>query len=176
MLYLNREENILNNDGVFSYARRKNIQVSITSPDWYKVNEESTYCQIKGVSHPIQCIIDGTNSTAWRNLNESNGYFLLDFQFSSLYLTSYSLINNDNSEWKLVDTQNEASPDGHFFKHFEVDNPGNFRYFNFSTNYGLIHLTQIEFFGILKYGLHTCHSNILPKISNTMVFILFLIK
>ena len=188
VLYFNKNENIQQNNGIFAFARANYINVSISSPSWYE-NTKNSYCYHEGVSQKVSCVIDGTNSTAWRNKEENEAFFLIDFQFSTFYLTSYSLISaycwsippwtisgsNDLHNWYLIDTEtNEINAP--FFKHFQVDKLGSYRYFNFSAIPGKIHLTQIEFFGILNNRIPTCQKEFQYKSLHILCIILFYFK
>ena len=186
MLFFNSQENIDSSNGIFAYCRKNRINVSITSPGYYN-SPEGSYCGEIHTSKPVSCIIDGTNSTAWRNNDKNKSYFIIDFESSLFYLTSYTIVNsfcsmNNNTlfPWKLygsIDYENwdvifesKKALSGSFFTNFKVERRRSYRYFNFSASSGWIHLTQIEFFGILNRAFPTCQSNNIYSILHVFYF------
>ena len=139
-----------NSPGVFRYLLSHSLNFSLTSPDRFQ----------EGVS----CLVDGTDTTAWRNGKETNAFFFIDFGINNFLLKDYVLRkvcqeippwhiegSNDYHKWHEV---TRAGPMSNLtnVSHFHVSsNTYSYRYYKFALiNLGKIHLSQIEFYGILN--------------------------
>ena len=149
-----------NSPGVFRYLVSHSLNFSLTSPDRYK---EGSYCSIAKSSN-VSCLVDGTDDTAWRNNNETNAFFFIDFGINHFLLKDYVLRkvchpisqwhiegSNDYKRWHEV-TRAGPMPELTNVSHFHVSsNSFSYRYYKFALiNLGVIHLSQIEFYGILN--------------------------
>ena len=124
--------NNANSLGVFSFLRQKQeLFVSVTSKDYYQL-ETQNYCDLSIYSRPASCIIDGSITTAWRNGNEINSEFVIDFHFSHFLVTGFSITkpckrwdafalegSNDKEKWILIDNETGIA-EGTSYSKFDV--------------------------------------------------------
>ena len=177
-----------NAEGVFSHFRAESTKIHISSLDYY-TNKDDHYCGLDIKPSSASALVDGNESTAWRNLDVNNAAFIIDFFFSSFYLTDYLLYSpcntlypwyikgsNDKHKWNLIDEQNSDLNKTNQNLHYKVKDPGLYRYFKFeSKDPGLIHLLKIEFFGSLIPLINeTCQKGKYSFLQNSILLYIFI--
>ena len=155
--------------------------VTATSKDRYTGTD---YCLLGFSGSPVSALLDGNTRTAWANDKSSaeTSCFVIDFKSNKFLLQNYMLYSvcnavknwriygsNDMQNWDLVDERKDSaiSLNVKNFFHANKTNKG-FRYFKYSDiNIGRIHLTNIEFYGILNplQAQITCNQVKMPKLS-----------
>ena len=171
-----------NSPGVFSFLVNKSIDFSLSSVDRYK--ETNVYCNKSVSSENVSCLVDGRNDTAWRNQLIINSYFIIDFEINHFLLKDYVLKkvcqelpqwkiegSNDMINWHHVVTHGPMSESLNV-SHYHLNQPSlPYHHYKFSlVNPSFIHLSQIEFYGILNVILkitcqHRIHLSIFPLIT-----------
>ena len=156
--------------GVFNFSRSiSNDLIAVSSPPSC-VTVQNEFCQKYRGDGPSS-IIDGDKNVAWCNLNDQNSeeaYIILDFRLSSFLLTDLMfrtacsppkllqvLGSNDNTNFheicnitNLIDRDREYINRCHkqrTFRYFKLKMIG-----NDSGNGHRLHISEIEFFGILN--------------------------
>ena len=154
----------LDSNGVFAFMRNKGANFPLTSNDYYSTNDQYIYCDKNVVGKPVSCLTDGSMSTAWRNDLPQNHFFIIDFGFSHFLLKDYVLKkvckeipewkiegSNDKNNWYLIDENGPMLESVNALSYHVKSPKQSYQYFRFSLfSPGLIHLSLIEFFGILN--------------------------
>ena len=171
--------------GLFPYLIEHSVNFSITSPD-YLYLASPTYCYLEVESKPVDCIVDGTNKTAWRNNITENCYFIIDFSFSHFLLRDYVLKtvcytiaemkiegSNDMTNWHRLSTKRMSDSGSSVHYHVEYASFP-YHYFKFTRiQNGSIHLSQMEFYGVLNSILmNTCQIRPYPSYYLFSLFLL----
>ena len=153
-----------NFSGIFELIRKTggNISkfVNFSSIDYF--NAGNGFCSLAVTASPASCLVDGTMSTAWRNLNDVNNYFDIDFMTSRFMIQSFEIIticnppenlivkgSNDRTTWKELFNE-DLSLQANVNYTINVNSISSYRFFRFTTKKSYIHLSKIELYGILN--------------------------
>ena len=183
-------------DGLFSYSRQNEQQLfesfNLTSYDSFS---DEGFCAEGYSAHNVSALIDGNEYTCWANLeaNDSRQYFILDigaykeFQLITLEIRTVCSPPNeiiiygshDNSVYEEVCVISKTFP-SHQYSTSECYSTEYYQYFGFKQNgtnidnFYRLHLSEIEFYGFLRYyySQKTCSRNI--KNFHIMLFFIFI--
>ena len=179
MSHLTFAYNNQNLSGLFNYVRSNALNtVKVISPESHITNQNS-FCD-RYIGEEGTAIIDGDTNTAWANkiTTANNSYVIIDLGIGSFLLESFDYRttcnppsifivsgSNDNVEYNPICTIRDIH-NLHSFHHREClsyNKP--YRYFELrqSTNFidgtYRLHISEIEFYGVLNPYLKTCQNN-----------------
>lgn len=180
-------------DGLFAYIRRNSFtkNITVSGPPSYT----GGYCNQYLTAGPHSCIIDGSTTTSWANIDfyKENMYIVIDlginkFRISGITFSipchhAHTIIiegSNDGTSYDFVCNKTGFS-DGKT-SYFSCISKKSYRFFKLSQNYienspevYRFHISEVELFGILNYrNACTCKCN-RKNINSYIIFLILML-